>query len=170
MSYSDCNHARAPQPLVAPFRVIADFREAVDGWQFTNLPHREQPSRCWTVPVEYRYLETADYTVEGLPIFIVRRDAKDFLSLLQHLPERVAKEHAKLRELEAGGASCLVVIEGDAEAIAQILGRRGCATYWRLRSCQSIDEGLACLFADDRRTAELMAFEVMLRAWQRSYG
>jgi hypothetical protein len=115
-------------------------------------------------------LETADYTVDGLPIFIVRRDAQDFLAALQHTPERVAEEHVRLRQLESGGASCLLVVEGDSDAIVQILGRRGCATYWRLNASQPMDDGIACLLAEDRHTAELMAFEVMLRAWQRKYG
>src|SRR5262245_53456212 len=95
MSHLDGNLAAANEPLVAPFRIIADFREAIDGWQFTNLPDREHPTRCWTVPVEYRYLETADYTVEELTLFIVRHKATDLLVALQQWPESFAQERAE---------------------------------------------------------------------------
>jgi hypothetical protein len=155
------------EPLIAPFRVVADFREAVDGWQFTSLPDREQPGRCWTVPVEYRYLETADYTVEELSLFIVRRVAADFLAELEHWPESIAHQHAELHELEADGAACLIVIEGDAEAIARILSRSDPAPHRPLHSVLPAYHGIPWLMADSRRTAELMTFEIMRRAWAR---
>src|SRR5262245_12546876 len=148
---------------VAPFRVIADFREAVDGWQFMDLPDPDQPGRSWTVPLEYRYLETADYTIDELSLFIVRRNATDFLAELRHWPESIAQQHAELRDLEASGAACLVVIEGDAELINQILGESD-----ESGPVQPIDFGIPWLLADSQKKAELIVFEVMRRAWQRS--
>src|SRR5689334_6369825 len=95
------------QPLVGPFRIIADLREAVEGWQFKDIEDADQPGRRVTVPIAYRRLEIADYTVENVPLFILRRTAKDFATALAEEPELVREELQRLSDLEATGASCL---------------------------------------------------------------
>jgi hypothetical protein len=151
----------SPQLQVAPFRVLADFREAVGGWQFNDLDDAAQPGRKWKVPVEYRWLESADYTVEGLPLFIVRKNAKEFAAALRHWPESVVQEQERLCELEASGAACLVVIEGSQDEIEQVL-ESGVDAF------VSSEGGIGWLFAPSRRAAELMVFAVMQRAWLRA--
>src|SRR5262245_18190439 len=96
------------EPLAAPFRVIADYRQAIDGWQFTNVPDRMHPSQYWTAPVEYRYLLPADYMVGELALYFVRHNATEFLALLRHWPDSIAQQRAELLELQAEGASCLL--------------------------------------------------------------
>ena len=123
----------------------------------------------WRVPVEYRYLETADYTVAGVPLFIVRHRAKDFVAALRHWPASIAQEHEELRQLEASGASCLVVLEGDADSVVRDLGAGDSALQGDSQLLLNHDFGIPWLIASSHRNAELAAFEVMWRAWQRAH-
>src|SRR3954454_23410045 len=101
------------EPLLAPFRIIADIGQATDGWQFKGLFDSVQPTRPLIVPIVFRRLEVADYMVEGLPLHIVRKQARQFAALLRHSPEIIRKQHEQLQEIESHGGSCLVVIEGN---------------------------------------------------------
>ena len=164
----DSRHPSAGELRTAPFRVIADFREAIDGWQFTNVPDRMHSSCSWTAPVEYRYLETADYTVSGLSLFIVRHRADNFLAMLRHWPDSIAQQRVELTELQAAGTSCLIVIEGDAEAIAQVLKASDLVDRFDLSSPRSTGCDIPWLLAESQRAAEQMVFEIMHRAWQQA--
>src|SRR5688572_18756749 len=109
------------EPLVVPFRIIAHVREAEDGWRFDGLYDAADPGRILRVPMDYQELDLADYTVEGLPLYIVRKNAMDLALAMRHWPESVYEELRRLHDMEAAGASCLVVIEGTAEEIEQVL-------------------------------------------------
>jgi ERCC4-type nuclease len=148
------NHLK---PLVAPFRIFADFREESEGWQFKELYDAAQPARGLVVPIEYRSLEYGDYTVEGLPLFFVRKNAKDFVAAIHHRPRSVEQELKQLQQLEAIGASCLVVLEGDVDEAEQVLAQVKAFGYG--------EDIIAWLFAPTRSTAELIVFAVIQHAW-----
>jgi hypothetical protein len=168
--YVDRCSAGEVESVEAPFRILADFREAIDGWQFACVPDCQDSARVWTAPVEYRYLEMADYALEGLPLYFVRYEARDFLAALRHWPLSVAQDHAELRELEECGASCLVVIEGDAETLDEILVTCELAEQSDALASHSIDHGIPWMLAHSQRTAEIVVFEIMLRAWRHVRG
>ena len=145
------------EPLVAPFQIFADFREALNGWRFRDLYDAAQPARRLIVPLEYRALAIADYTVEGLPVFFVRRSAADFAAALQQRPNCVLQELKQLRELEESGATCLVVIEGNANEVEQVLTEAKSLTGREFR--------IPWLFAPTRSVAEMVIFAIIQRAW-----
>ena len=149
------------EPLVAPFRIIADVSQAADGWRFNELYDSAEPGRLLRVPIDYRYLELADYTVEGLPLYIVRKNAKALAATIRHWPESFLQELELLRDLEAAGAWCLVVIEGSAEEIEQVLAAED-------RAFADAGVNVPWLFAPSRGVAELIVFAVIKRAWQRA--
>ena len=64
-------------------------------------------------------LEIADYLVEDLRLYIVRKHAAEFAACLRHSPETVRREHQQLHAIEAGGSSCLIVIEGKHDEIPE---------------------------------------------------
>jgi hypothetical protein len=162
----DPHHSASGEPLRAPFRVIADFRQAVDGWQFTNVPDRMHPSQHWTAPIEYRYLPPADYMVLGLDLYFVRHDATDFLAMQRHWPDSIAQQRAELVELQAEGASCLIVIEGDAQTIGQVLRESDLLPPLDPASPRFSECDVPWLLAESHAAAEQMVFEIMHRAWQ----
>jgi hypothetical protein len=166
---SDCGHPSEGEALAAPFRVIADFREAIDGWQFTNVPDREDSSRFWTASVEYRYLETADYVVPEMSLFIVRHQAEAFLALLRHWPDSVARQRSDLMDLQAAGASCLIVIEGKADTIAQVLRVGEFVPTWDDNGPRRPGCDIPWLLVECRKTAEQVVFEIMHRSWQQAH-
>jgi hypothetical protein len=158
------------EPLAAPFRIVADFREALDGWQFAHVPDCEQPGRYWGAAVEYRYLETADYTVAGVPLFIVRHEADEFLGLQRHWPDGLARELAQLDELEREGAACLIVIEGDAQTVAQLLSGGDSLLSGEADAPEPVGDDIPWLLVESRQSAEWMVFNVMRRAWERMHA
>lgn len=145
------------EPLVTPFRIIADFREERDGWKFAGLFDAAQPERTLIVPIEYRRLEIVDYAVEGLPLYFVRKRAKELAAALRHWPESFSQEIQKLHELEAAGGSCLLVIEGSSDEIEQVLAEP--------KSFTGGEGGIPWLLAPSRSAAELVVFAVIQHAW-----
>jgi hypothetical protein len=145
------------EPLLAPFRIIADIGQATDGWQFKGLFDAAQPTRPLIVPIVFRHLEVADYMVEGLPLHIVRQQALHFASLLRHSPEMVHKKHEKLEEMESRGGSTLVVIEGNLKEIEEVLRADSGVQVSKVTS-------VPWLFVPDRQTAEMMVYAVIQRA------
>ena len=149
-------------PLQAPFRIIADPCEATDGWQFKGLYDAAQPTRRLIVPIVYQRLEIADYTVEDLPLFIVRRHAQDFAAALRNSPDLVRDEHQRLRALEAAGGSCLVVIEGQHDEIEQVLEVDSTVQAGK-------NSHVPWLFVPNRSAAELIVYSIIQRAWRRAH-
>jgi len=151
------------QSLTAPFRVLADFREAKAGWRFKNIADPSQPGQTWTVPLDYRLLGISDYVLNGLPLHFVRRTATDVLASLRHWPQHLVEEQQQLRELEESGASCLVIIEGEPPSILELIDSDFNTDFSR--------EGrIQYAFAENRSAAESLAFMVMRRAWLREFG
>ena len=164
-----CNSRQrsAGEPLTAPFRVIADFREAIDGWQFTNVPDRRHPVAILDGagrisvfgngrlhrPRGCRYSSSDIMPTNSWPCCGIGRIAS-------------LKQRAELLELQAAGASCLIVIEGDAQTIAQVLRESDLVASWDPSSLHSTGCDIPWLLAESQRTAEQMVFEIMHRAWQ----
>lgn len=155
------NMTGTQESFVTPFRVIADVREEAGGWRFEGLSAAGDPARMIRVPIEYRYLDLADYTVEGLSLFLVRKQATEFARAMQQWPQSVCEELAALRDLQATGASCLVVIEGSEREIEQVLQIDD-------KLFAQAGRGVPWLFAPSRGVAEMLVFAVIQRAWQRS--
>jgi hypothetical protein len=151
--------SESSEPLVAPFRIIADYREALAGWRFQGLRDESQPDRMLVVPLEYEPLEFADYTVEGLPLFIVRKDAKAFEAALRDSPAAVFAELQQIRDLEATGASCFMVIEGEPPDLDRLIATE-------LDALTRAKLGIALLFAPSN-VVEQVVFGVIHRAWLR---
>lgn len=149
------------ESIVTPFRVIADVREEAGGWRFEGVLDAGEPAGMLHVPIEYQYLDHADYTVEGLALFIVRKRARELAKVMRHWPESICEELAALRELEADGSSCLVVIEGSEEEIEQVLQVDD-------QVFAEAGKGIPWLFAPSREAAEMLVFAVIKRAWQRA--
>jgi hypothetical protein len=164
----DSAHGFSKEPLVAPFRVIADIRERADGWRFSSLRGGADQKRPLIVPLVHRELEMAYYTVEGVAIYVVRRWADDFISALRQRPDSFVQESKHLCQLAASGASCVVIVEGDIESILQAFERHDSRPQDEPSAFESCDYGIPWLFAGSRHTAEFMAFEVMKRAWLRA--
>jgi hypothetical protein len=165
----DSHHSSAGQTIASPFRVIADFREAIDGWQFTHVPDREHPTRFWTASIQYRYLETADYVVPEMSLFIVRHQAEDLLALLQHWPDSFARQRSDLIDLQLAGASCLIVIEGNADAIAKALTASDLLGTWDDTGSNLLGCDIPWLLVEGPQTAEQIVFEIMHRSWQHAH-
>jgi hypothetical protein len=152
--------SQAHEPLAAPFRIIADFTQAAEGWQFQGLCDESQPDRSLIVPLEYRELEFADYTVEGLPLFIVRWSAKEFATALKHDPADVFAELKLLRDAEAAGATSFMVIEGHPDDLDHLIA-------FEVDALTRAKLGVALLFAPSN-VVQQVVFGVIHRAWLRA--
>lgn len=169
------NKSNSDDLLICPFAVIADLRERAGGWRFVGL-HGDSADkyRPLIVNVEHRHMLTADYTLEGVPCFIERKSAEDFISTITHGRENFEKEHQRMLEIEKAGGTCCVIIEANYdEMMAELesglsMRRVSSAAVRGSVAAQVNDYGIPWLWAGNRKLAEEMAFSILRKAWERS--
>lgn len=155
--------------LVSPFVVVQDTREQAP-WLFSEIVIER---RLWIIRRVVGTLATGDYSIEGYEslLCVERKSASDLVGSVTAGNARFRKEHERMHAMvEHGGRAC-VVVEGSLSAICAELdaddSRRvtgasiiGACAEWPFRY------GVPWLFAGDRRTAEVLAFRVLLKAWK----
>jgi DNA excision repair protein ERCC-4 len=155
--------------FVSPFVVIQDTREQAP-WLFSEIVIER---RLWIIRRVVGTLATGDYSIEGYEslLCVERKSASDLVGSVTAGNARFRKEHERMHAMvEHGGRAC-VVVEGSLSAICAELdaddSRRvtgasilGCVAEWPFRF------GIPWFFAGDRRTAELLAFRVLLKSWR----
>ena len=162
-------------PLILPFAVQRDLRERAAGWTFAGFTgNASEKYRPLIVPLIDKHMLTGDYTIEGVPVFIERKSAEDFLSTIIHGRENFEKEHQRMREIESAGGSCLVIVEAGLEQIIAELESGNLQRRIHPNSVRGsvasfgVDYGIPWLFAGSRRAAEEMALAVLRKAWERA--
>jgi ERCC4-type nuclease len=162
-------------PLVLPFTIFYDHRERAGGWRFSGLiGGASDKYRPLVVQTKETFMPTADYTVEGVPIFIERKSPEDFISTITHGRENFKKEHDRMKMIEDGGGQCCVIIEAGYEQIMAELESGSsmrqvpAAVVRGSVAAQINDYGIPWVFAGSRRAAEEMAFWVLRKAWERA--
>jgi DNA excision repair protein ERCC-4 len=172
LSKAGCGNGLSGDPLVLQFTVLIDRQERAGGWRFSGITGDSRDKyRPLVVPTREEHLRTADYTVEGVPIFIERKSVEDFLSTIIHGRERFEREHERMVEIERAGGSCAVVIEGEYDAIMSELESGSSARGIHPSSVEGTiasferKYGIPWVFAGNRRRAELLAFRMLRQAW-----
>lgn len=156
--------------LFMPWTVLYDDRERAGGWRFTGLVGDSRDKyRPIVVPQRETHLKTADYTIDGCPVFIERKSQEDFLSTISHGHERFRDEHARMFEIMRSGGKCFVIVESDYGKIMDELragmGRVHPNAVAGAVSSLSVEFGVPWLFGGSRRGAEELAFRVLRDAW-----
>ena len=96
--------------------------------------------------MDYESLDVADYMVDGMHLYFVRRNAEQFVAAILRRPVCVMQELKQLCELATSGASCIVVIEGATAEDEQLLAD---AQYFT-----SGHRAIVWLFAPSRQAAK----------------
>lgn len=167
--------ASAPlEPLFLPFKILKDHRERAAGWHFEGLIGGSADKyRPLVAKQEFCHLVTADYTIEGCPVFIERKAEGDFLSSITHGHVNFRKEHERMAEIIAAGGHCCVIIEAD---YGRILDDLESGTSTRNIHPASVKGAVARMtaefnipwhFAGSRRRAEEQAFLILRAEWER---
>jgi hypothetical protein len=160
-------HAADDEPIEAPFRVIANIHEAIDGWQFARVSDRREPLRYWTAPVEYRYLPVADYTVAGVPLYVFRYNAQEFIKEIRQRPDSITQRLRELEKTQSAGNSCLIVLEGVGNSVERVMKA---GEFIESSDSSTVDPNKCDIFwllAETPQLAEQIVFEFMHRTWQR---
>lgn len=161
---------------VCPFTVLVDTREQAP-WTFQGIVIER---RLWTITRIAATLATGDYTIAGCEdrLCIERKSAADLVGSVTAGNARFRREHERMLDIVkfggTGGGFACVVVEGSLSAICEELdvdpGRRvtsesvlGAVASWPQRY------RVPWFFAGDRRTAERLAFKVMLKWWKENY-
>lgn len=162
------------EPLFLPFKILRDTRERDGGWRFSGLRGNSADKyRPLVFEQQEQYLRTADYTVEGCPVFVERKSVSDFISTVTHGHKNFRLEHERFAEIIAAGGTCCVVIEGD---YSDIMDELEAGTSGRSVHPASIRGAVAKMpqefqvpwhFMGNRRRAEEMAFEILRSGWER---
>jgi ERCC4-type nuclease len=123
------------------------------------------------VPREVMTLDTGDYAIKrcGPQCIIERKSAEDLVGSVCAGHQRFEREHERMTAIIADGGQACVIVEGCLATILRELesdGRHaakstlmGCVTSWPFRF------RVPWLFAGDRRTAEVLALQVMVKWW-----
>lgn len=163
-----------------PFNIIADDRERAGGWSFAGHRGNARLNHApLSVIVEYRRLLTADYMVEGLPVWIERKSGADLIGSITSGNERFRAEHERLAAMKAEADSNQlafepwVIIEADFAALCDELespsstrsfssaGLRGITSSWPQRY------GVHWMFCGSRWRAEEFALGLFIAAHER---
>jgi len=154
--------------FVCPFVVLVDTREQAP-WHFQNIVIEK---RMWLVKRKLASLKTGDYSIEGCEngILLERKSASDLVSSVTVGHDREARKAARMREVQDKGGFARYIIEGSLANICRELdapdsGRK--ITGYGIIACQASWElkYVPWLFAGDRRTAEILAFTLLLKWW-----
>lgn len=158
---------------VCPFTVLVDTREQAP-WTFQGIVIER---RLWSITRIAATLATGDYTIAGCEdrLCVERKSAADLVGSVTAGNARFRREHERMADIvkfggAAGGFAC-VIVEGSLSAICDELdadaGRKvtsesvlGAVASWPQRY------RVPWFFAGDRRTAERLAFKVMLKWWK----
>jgi ERCC4-type nuclease len=154
---------------VCPFTVLVDTREQAP-WTFQQIVIER---RLWTITRIASTLATGDYTIAGCEdrLCVERKSAADLVGSVTAGNARFRREHERMQVVvESGGFAC-VIVEGSLSAICDELdadaGRKvtsesvlGAVASWPQRY------RVPWFFAGDRRTAERLAFKIMLKWWK----
>jgi ERCC4-type nuclease len=159
--------------FVSPFVVVQDTREQAP-WHFTDIVIER---RLWVVRRMVGTLATGDYSIQGCEsrVCVERKSAADLVGSVTAGNARFRREHERMALMVRSGGRACVIVEGSLSAICDELdadeGRRvtgasiiGACAEWPFRY------GVPWLFAGDRRTAEVLAFRVLLKAWKELTG
>jgi ERCC4-type nuclease len=154
---------------VCPFTVAVDTREQAP-WYFMGIVHEK---RAWVVPAKVQTLQTGDYSIVGCEdqLTIERKSGADLVGSITAGNARFRAEHERMAEiLQRGGWACVVVEDSlseicadlDADPSRRVTGSMvlGAMASWPQRY------GVPWFMAGDRRTAELLAFRIMLKWWE----
>lgn len=162
------------EPLFLPFKILYDDRERQAGWRFTGLRGNSADKyRPLVFAQAETHLITADYTIEGCPVFVERKSLGDFISTVTHGHDNFRKEHERMLAINAAGGACAVVIEASYE---QIMDELESGTSGRNVHPASVRGAVASMpqefgvpwhFAGSRRRAEELAFWILRREWER---
>lgn len=165
--------AAEAQLYVCPFTIIQDTREQAP-WSFQGIVHKKL---LWAVKRQVQTLKTGDYSIEGHEdrLTIERKSGPDLIGSIGSGNPRFRAEHERMAEMvDAGGFAC-VVVEDSLSAICEELdadpGRRvtgsmivGATASWPQKY------RVPWFMAGDRRTAELLAFRIMVKWWEGANG
>lgn len=173
---------------VVPWVCLYDHRERAGGWRFGGLTGTASVGgHPLIVPMRETHLVTGDYTIEvpadradvpatRIPCFIERKSHDDCIGSIGGGHVNLRKEHERFAEILAasgGQGYCCVIVESSLSAICDELesplsGRRltpagvmGVVASWGARY------GVHWLFAGDRRTAEMLAYTVLSKSYER---
>ena len=162
------------EPLFLPFKIIRDQRERTAGWRFEGIRGNSGDKyRPLAFVQEEQHMKTADYTVEGCPVFVERKSVDDFIATVTHGHTNFRLEHERMAAIIAAGGACCVVIEGD---YGRIMDELESPTSSRNVYPASIRGAVASMpqefqvpwhFAGSRRRAEEMAFWILRNEWER---
>ncbi len=159
------------EPLFLPWTLVFDDREREGGWKFQGLAGNSKDKyRPLVIKQECRRLLTADYTIDGCPVFIERKSKDDILGSITHGHDRFRAEHCRMQEIVAAGGKCFVVIEANFNEVIEELASGTSSRQIHPASLEGICASWPAAFSvpwywcGDRRTAEKFAFR-LLRTW-----
>lgn len=163
--------SRFVEPLLLPFTVIRDQRERQAGWNFQNIIGTAADKyRLLVVKQVERHMVTADYTIDGVPVYIERKSHDDFIGTLGGGHDNFRKEHERMAAIQAGGGKCFVVIETSYDRVIEELESPYSARKLHPNSVEGIVASwpakyqVPWFFAGSRRQAERLALR-LLRTW-----
>ena len=151
-----------PDLHVCPFTVAYDTREQAP-WTFGNVV---LGGKLWVVRRQLTTMATGDYAIADMDrVCIERKSASDFYGSVVGGAPRFKREHERMAEMVAGGCFACVVVEGSLSDVCmerpgKANGVLGACAAWPARY------GVHWFFAGDRRTAEILAFRIMLKQWE----
>jgi ERCC4-type nuclease len=106
------------EPLILPYTVLIDHREREGGWRFQGLTgDAKEKYRPLIVPQKEVHLVTADYSIEGVPVFVERKSHDDIIGSIGGGHGNFRKEHERMHEIVALGGACCVIIESSYDAV-----------------------------------------------------
>lgn len=156
---------------VCPFTILVDTREQAP-WTFQSIVIER---RLWTITRIAATLATGDYTIAGCEdrLCVERKSVSDLIKSITVEHDREARKQARMRAIADAGGFARMIIEGSFSQACDDLdadeGRKvgsehilGTWASWENRY-------VPWLWAGDRRRAELIAFKVMLKWWEKSH-
>jgi len=159
------------EPLILPFTVLCDNRERSGGWRFQGMiGDSKDKYRPLIVPQRECYMVTADYTIEGVPVFIERKAHEDYIGSVGGGHLNFRKEHERMRDIIAAGGKCFVVCESSYDRIMDELNDPTClrdldsATVEGVVASWPGQFGVPHIFAGTRAYAERLCLK-LLRTW-----
>jgi hypothetical protein len=160
-------------PIVLPFTVLWDHRERSAGWRFTNINgDAGDKYRPLIVPQKEIHMVTADYTIEGAPVFVERKSHDDLIGSIGGGHQNFRLEHERMQKIVADGGACFVVIESSYDRILAELEDPLSSRQLDPHSVEGVVSswprqfGVPWYFAGTRRRAEVLALR-LLRTWYR---
>lgn len=164
---------KQPEPpaelFVCPFDIIQDTSEQLP-WTFQGIA---MGGKQMVIKRHRKSLDTGDYSIAGLEhlVTIERKSPADLAGSVVGGHRRLEAEHERmLAMIGAGGFACLIC-EGSLSVLDDELraeGRHnaaeavmGCSASWPMRF------QTPWYFAGDRRRAELLAFRILWKWWDK---